>query len=79
MSHAGTRQFDINLDGFAHVGMFPDFIAELRAIGLSDEDLRPLFRSAESYVSMWECTEDPGGAACKQSRERMHPQPTAMR
>lgn len=68
MSQAGDRVFDINVDGYAHVGMFPDFVAELRAVGLTDDDLRPLFRSAEAYISMWECTEDLEGEACKRSR-----------
>ena len=34
--------------------MYPDFIADLRSIGLSDNDLKPLFRSAEQYIEMWE-------------------------
>lgn len=58
-SKAGHRTFDINVDGYAHAGMFPDFVAELRAIGLSMEDLAPLFNSAEAYIRMWECLENP--------------------
>jgi microsomal dipeptidase-like Zn-dependent dipeptidase len=54
---AGTRVFDINYDGFANMGMFPDFVAELSAIGLNDEDLEPLFSSAEAYIQMWERAE----------------------
>ncbi|HEX6275306.1 MAG TPA: hypothetical protein VFZ53_19835, partial [Polyangiaceae bacterium] len=54
---AGTRIFDINYDGFANMGMFPDFVAELRAIGVSDEDLAPLFLSAEAYIQLWERTD----------------------
>lgn len=53
-SQAGYREFDINVDGFAHMGMFPDFVAELRAVGLTDSDLTPLFNSAEAYIRTWE-------------------------
>ena len=33
--------------------MFPDFLQDLRNIGLTAEDLAPLFRSAYDYVEMW--------------------------
>jgi microsomal dipeptidase-like Zn-dependent dipeptidase len=52
------RDFDINIDGLAHYGMLPDFLQDLRNVGLSPEDLAPLFRSANDYVEMWEaCTQ----------------------
>jgi hypothetical protein len=54
-SMAGPRRdFDINLDGMAHYGMLPDFLQDLRNIGLTAEDLAPLFRSAYDYVQMWD-------------------------
>ena len=54
-STAGPRRdFDINLDGMAHYGMLPDLLQDLRNIGLSAEDLAPLFRSAYDYVQMWD-------------------------
>jgi microsomal dipeptidase-like Zn-dependent dipeptidase len=49
----GSRTWDYNVDGLAHVGLYPDFIADLQAIGLGDK-LGPLFNSAEAYVRMWE-------------------------
>ena len=53
-STAGERRdFDINIDGMAHYGMLPDLLQDLRNIGLSAEDLAPLFRSAYDYVQMW--------------------------
>jgi microsomal dipeptidase-like Zn-dependent dipeptidase len=51
------RDFDINLDGMAHYGMLPDFLQDLRNIGLSAEDLAPLFRSAHDYIQMWDTCE----------------------
>jgi hypothetical protein len=53
-SFAGRRDFDINIDGVAHYGMLPDFLQDLKNIGLSDNDLAPLFRSAEDYIRTWE-------------------------
>ena len=52
--HIGTRTFDYNNDGLANIGLYPDFIADLHQIGLSNQDLNPLFHSAEAYVRMWE-------------------------
>ena len=54
-SKAGPRRdFDYNVDGMAHYGMFPDFLQDLRNAGLTAEDLAPLFRSAHDYVEMWD-------------------------
>lgn len=53
----GERLFNINSDGFAHVGLLPDFVEDLSHIGVSDEVLTALFRSAEGYLRMWERTE----------------------
>ena len=50
---AGRRDFDINIDGVAHYGLLPDFIQDLRNVGLAPGDLAPLFRSAEDYLRMW--------------------------
>ena len=51
------HDFDINIDGMAHYGMLPDFLQDLRNIGLTAEDLAPLFRSAFAYIQMWETCE----------------------
>jgi microsomal dipeptidase-like Zn-dependent dipeptidase len=53
-SYAGERDFDLNLDGVAHYGMLPDLFQDLKNVGLTDEDLVPLFRSAEAYIQVWE-------------------------
>lgn len=53
-SKAGIRRdFDINIDGMAHYGMLPDFLQDLRNVGLTAQDLAPLFRSAYDYIQMW--------------------------
>jgi hypothetical protein len=53
-SYAGQRDFDINIDGVAHYGLLPDFLQDLKNIGLTNDDLAPLFRSAEDYIQVWE-------------------------
>ncbi len=60
-STAGERRdFDINLDGMAHYGMLPDFLQDIRNIGLTAEDLAPFFRSAYDYIQMWDECEHRG-------------------
>lgn len=54
----GNQVFDYNEDGLANNGMLPDFIEDLRRIGLTEADLAPLFGSAEQYIRMWELAED---------------------
>ena len=53
-SALGRRSWDFNLDGVAHAGLLPDFVHDLKTVGLSHTQLDPLFRSAEAYVAMWE-------------------------
>jgi microsomal dipeptidase-like Zn-dependent dipeptidase len=50
----GQRTFDYNFDGMAHVGLLPDFVADLEAIGLPQRYLDALFGSAEEYIRVWE-------------------------
>jgi microsomal dipeptidase-like Zn-dependent dipeptidase len=56
-SVAGNADFDINVDGFAHYGLLPDFLQDAKNLGLAPADLAPLFHSAEDYVVMWEAIE----------------------
>ncbi|HLG61096.1 MAG TPA: membrane dipeptidase [Ktedonosporobacter sp.] len=51
---ANDGAYDINLMGLAHYGMIPDFLQDGRNVGLSEQDLKPLFRSASDYLAMWE-------------------------
>lgn len=46
----GQRTFDFNFDGMAHVGLYPDLLADLLAQGV---DINPLMKSAAGYVSTW--------------------------
>jgi microsomal dipeptidase-like Zn-dependent dipeptidase len=50
----GDRTFNLNRDGVAHVGMLPDFIAELAAARLAQPEMAALMRSADGYVRLWD-------------------------
>lgn len=54
---AGERRIDYNNEGLVHIGLIPELIEDIRLDGASDEDLEPLFRSAETWVRMWEASE----------------------
>ena len=54
---SGKRTFDFNTEGMAHVGLLPELIQDARAMGMTDAELEPFFRSAEGYIRMWERAE----------------------
>lgn len=47
------KEWDINFEGVAHYGLLPDFLQDLRNVGLQTPDLGVLFRSAEDFAVMW--------------------------
>lgn len=53
-SVVGLKTFDLNDDGLAHMGMLPDLIADMQALGVRAPQLEPLFNSAEGYIRLWE-------------------------
>lgn len=53
----GSRTFDFNVDGLAHVGLLPDLFADLEALEIPASALEPIYTSAEGYVRMWERAE----------------------
>ena len=56
----GSRTFDFNTDGLAHIGLLPDFIRDLVHVGMTDAQMDPLFSSAEAFLHMWEACESRG-------------------
>jgi hypothetical protein len=58
----GERVFDLNADGVAHYGLFADLLADVARQPRGRRALRPLFRSAEAYLRMWERAVRSGGA-----------------
>lgn len=53
----GERVLDFNTEGMSHLGLVPELIEDARRNGVTDEELEPLFRSAEAYLRMWEAAE----------------------
>jgi microsomal dipeptidase-like Zn-dependent dipeptidase len=60
---SGQRVYDINVDGVAHYGLYPDWIEDLRMIA-GDEIVRDMGRGAEAYLQMWERTEGIKPVSC---------------
>jgi microsomal dipeptidase-like Zn-dependent dipeptidase len=58
--HLGDREVDFDNEGMLHIGLLPELIEDARRNGVTDEDLEPLFRSAEAYIRMWERAEARG-------------------
>ena len=54
---AGTRTYDLNKDGVANYGLFPDLIAAMRRAPGGEQAIALLFRSAEAYLRTWEAAE----------------------
>ena len=53
----GERELDYDTEGMVHLGLVAEVIEDVRRDGATDEDLEPLFRSAEAYLQMWELAE----------------------
>jgi microsomal dipeptidase-like Zn-dependent dipeptidase len=50
----GTRTFDYNVDGLAHIGLVPDLVADLPNIGVDPSYVNALMCSSEGYIRVWE-------------------------
>ena len=52
---SGTRVYDINRDGVAHYGLYPDWIEDTRKAAGRDGPtlMREMGRGAEAYLRMW--------------------------
>ena len=58
----GDRTLDFNTEGMVHLGLVAELIEDVRLDGVTDEELEPLFKSAEGYLRMWEKSESRGEA-----------------
>jgi hypothetical protein len=66
---SGQRVYDINVDGVAHYGLYPDWVEDLRRqAGQAIVD--DLGRGAEAYLQMWERA-DGIPAGCRPARARL--------
>lgn len=55
----GTKEWDYNQDGVAHIGLFPDFLRKVELLGGRDI-VQQLFTGAERVAGMWEQAERVG-------------------
>lgn len=53
----GNRTLDFNTEGMVHLGLVAELIEDVRGDGVTDEELEPLFKSAEGYIRVWEKSE----------------------
>ena len=53
---AGKRVWDINVDGVAQYGLYPDWVEDLRKVAGTDGDaiVEDMERGAEAYLQTWE-------------------------
>jgi microsomal dipeptidase-like Zn-dependent dipeptidase len=60
---SGTRTYDINRDGVAHYGLYPDWVEDTRKVAGTDGPalMREMGRGAEAYLRMWERAERSAG------------------
>jgi hypothetical protein len=66
---SGQRVYDINVDGMAHYGLFPDWVEDLRLIA-GEQVVRDLGRGAEAYLQMWERAVGVPASRCEPRRAR---------
>jgi hypothetical protein len=50
---SGQKTYDFNVDGLAHIGLLPDMVADMMNVGVTAQQLQPLFASAQAYINMW--------------------------
>ncbi len=62
---SGERTYDINVDGVAHYGLYPDWMEDLRKQA-GDDIMTDMSRGAEAYLQMWERTVGVSNDACRQ-------------
>ena len=66
---SGQRVYDINVDGMAHYGLFPDWVEDLRLIA-GEQVVDDLGRGAEAYLQMWERAVGVPPTRCERRRAR---------
>lgn len=69
----GVREFDLNVDGVAHYGLYPDWIEDLRLIA-GDQIVQDLSRAPEAYLQTWErAVGIQSHKTCREARLRFRP------
>jgi hypothetical protein len=70
---SGERTFDINKDGVAHYGLYPDWIRDATNLAGSDAAAfaTDMERGAEAYLQTWERTYGIAPDACRNADQRL--------
>ena len=63
---SGERVYDINVDGVAHYGLYPDWVEDLRKIA-GDQIVEDMARGPEAYLQMWERATGVAPESCRQA------------
>jgi len=66
---SGKRVYDLNVDGVAHYGLYPDWIEDLRKIA-GNAIIEDMSRGPEAYLQMWERAEGDGNDGCRDASAR---------
>ncbi|QIX25354.1 peptidase [Nocardioides sp. JQ2195] len=73
---SGERVYDINIDGVAHYGLYPDWIEDLRRIGGASQGtaiVEDLSRGPEAYLQTWERAQGIAPDSCRNPELRRTP------
>ena len=73
--HAGERVYDINVDGVAQYGLYPDWIQDLRMVADAEQGdgaaiVQDMARGAEAYLQTWERAQGIAADSCRNPRLR---------
>jgi len=73
--HAGERVYDINTDGVAQYGLYPDWIQDLRMVADAERGdgaaiVADMARGAEAYLQTWERAQGIAADPCRNPRLR---------
>jgi hypothetical protein len=76
--HAGRRVYDINVDGVAQYGLYPDWIEDLQQVAESDAGdgeaiATDMARGAEAYLQTWERAQGVEPDSCRNPGLRVTP------
>lgn len=69
---SGERVYDINKDGVAHYGLYPDWIQDLKMLAGNDI-VKDLYRGPEAYLQTWERAYGIKPNACTNPSTRLSP------
>lgn len=69
---SGSRVYDINRDGVAHYGLYPDWLQDLR-MQAGNAIIKDMARGPEAYLQMWERAYGIRSNACTNPGQRLTP------